>query len=160
MTKITALSAADAEDMASLHAKCFETAWSSQAFKDLMALPGAIALGARQPNGLSAFILASCVANETEILTLATQSGQRRRGLACLLLQTWAASALAHGVRKGLLEVAADNVGAIALYEGFGFMADGRRRSYYRRADGTRADAVLYSLKLDTAAGLDRPPTA
>jgi ribosomal-protein-alanine N-acetyltransferase len=38
-----------------------------------------------------------------------------------------------------LLEVRADNIAAISLYESFGFVINGRRRDYY----GAGQDAVL-----------------
>ena len=41
------------------------------------------------------------------------------------------------------LEVAKDNASALALYERFGFVKVGERAGYYRRADGTRATAVV-----------------
>ena len=41
------------------------------------------------------------------------------------------------------LEVAKDNAPALALYERFGFAKVGERSGYYRRADGTRATAIV-----------------
>ena len=41
------------------------------------------------------------------------------------------------------LEVAKDNAPALALYERFGFVQVGERAGYYRRADGSRATAIV-----------------
>jgi ribosomal-protein-alanine N-acetyltransferase len=41
------------------------------------------------------------------------------------------------------LEVAEDNAPALTLYERFGFVKVGERAGYYRRADGTRATALV-----------------
>ena len=44
---------------------------------------------------------------------------------------------------KSMLDVAADNLGAIAFYESLGFFAEGRRIGYYKRLEGNRIDAIL-----------------
>jgi ribosomal-protein-alanine N-acetyltransferase len=47
------------------------------------------------------------------------------------------------GAKAMFLEVAEDNTSALALYERFGFVKVGERAGYYRRADGTRATAIV-----------------
>jgi [ribosomal protein S18]-alanine N-acetyltransferase len=47
------------------------------------------------------------------------------------------------GANVMFLEVAKDNAAALALYERFGFVEVGERSGYYRRADGTRATAIV-----------------
>ena len=68
---------------------------------------------------------------------------RRRAGLARRLLAEGLAEARRRGARRMTLEVAADNVGAQALYREFGFLEAGRRRNYYRKADGGGLDALL-----------------
>jgi ribosomal-protein-alanine N-acetyltransferase len=47
--------------------------------------------------------------------------------------------------------VAKDNASALALYDRFGFVKVGERTGYYRRADGTRATAVVMRKSLGEA---------
>jgi ribosomal-protein-alanine N-acetyltransferase len=48
------------------------------------------------------------------------------------------------------LEVAEDNLAARALYDGAGFAVAGRRRDYYGHADGSRSDALVLRLDLNS----------
>ncbi len=160
MTEVVRLLSEDAGHMAELHAACFDTPWDESAFRDLLAVPGALALGIVEDGRLVSLILSALVAGEADIATVATQPTARRKGYGRKLLQEWLSASVALGTERATLDVAADNEGAIGLYEAFGFTPDGRRPNYYRRADGTKADAILYSLKLDTSAGLGAAPTA
>jgi len=133
MAELTPISPADAGLLADLHAMAFDHAWSAVEFSAL--LNGA-ATGWRTADG---FILVRQAAGEAEILTLAVAPAARRRGLGRALVNQALAS-LDHA--DLFLEVAADNAAAIALYEGAGFAAVGRRRGYYARPEG-RADALV-----------------
>jgi ribosomal-protein-alanine N-acetyltransferase len=64
---------------------------------------------------------------EREILNLAVDPAQRRRGIARKLLE----AELGRGKNQWFLEVRASNAGAIALYQTAGFRVAGRRESYY-----------------------------
>jgi [ribosomal protein S18]-alanine N-acetyltransferase len=68
---------------------------------------------------------------------LRQRSAARRRGLGALLMAGALAQAVAGGAAAMLLEVAADNDAARALYARLGFEEVGRRRRYY--ADGRDA---------------------
>ena len=65
--------------------------------------------------------------DEREILTLAVDPAERRRGVARTLLET----ELRRAKTRWFLEVRASNSSAIRLYEGAGFRMTGRRESYY-----------------------------
>jgi ribosomal-protein-alanine N-acetyltransferase len=97
---------------------------------------------------LVAHLVTTWVADEAEVLTIATLPAHRRRGLAAALLRVAFAAWRARGVATVWLEVRADNPGAQALYEGLGWVRFGARRGYYR--DG--CDAWLYRLDLTRAA--------
>jgi len=64
---------------------------------------------------------------EREILNLAVDPSQRRRGAARTLLQ----AELGRGKNQWFLEVRESNASAIALYQSAGFRVAGRRESYY-----------------------------
>ena len=133
----------DPAALAALHACAFERPWSMQSFADLLSKSGVYAFGS--PHG---FILLQTIWGrndcddqlEAEILTLAVHPKARRQGKARALL----AFAISHlQAKKLFLEVAQDNQSARALYSAAGFHESGRRKDYYKNADGSRADAIL-----------------
>lgn len=66
---------------------------------------------------------------EGEILNLAVDPNRRRQGIAGQLLREW----LPATVGSVYLEVRESNVGALALYEHYGFERQGLRPGYYHR---------------------------
>jgi [ribosomal protein S18]-alanine N-acetyltransferase len=73
--------------------------------------------------------------HELEILDVAVDSKQRRKGFATLLLESVLQVAKQRGAQEFFLEVRESNAAALALYRKFGFVVAGRRPSYYRRPD-------------------------
>ena len=139
----------DVDALAQLHARSFPAdSWERRALARLLALPKmhtrVAALGAK-PVG---FILALVVAGEAEILTLCVDPGARRRGIARALLADLYAAARGAQSARIVLEVAADNEVARALYAAEGFTAVGRRPFYYRRPDAAAADALILAQRL------------
>ena len=132
--------APDADQMARIHAAAYrlDRPWSRAEFGDLLDSPHVIALGDDR-----AFILARIIADEAEVLTIATHPDHRRHGLARALLQQFQHAAAARGATTAFLEVAADNTPALALYLAAGYAQAGLRRRYYDRADGPAADALI-----------------
>lgn len=146
-----------AAELAALHARAFggaEPGWGEEGIAGLLARPGTILAIAARDGAARAegFVLMHRVGDDAEVLTLAVLPEARRHGLARGLLAAAAAAARAAGARVLHLEVAAGNRAARALYEVMGLRVTGRRPGYYRRADGTREDALLMSAPLG-----DRP---
>ncbi|MBY8976673.1 GNAT family N-acetyltransferase [Rhodobacteraceae bacterium NNCM2] len=81
--------------------------------------------------------------DEAEILNLGVVPTARRRGLATRMMEAAETEAALLGVRTLFLEVAFDNEAALALYRKTGFEQVGRRKGYYLRPDGSRADALV-----------------
>ncbi|GBF96158.1 hypothetical protein Rsub_08906 [Raphidocelis subcapitata] len=92
--------------------------------------------GAGAPGG---FIVGWLVAGELQLLELAVHPDCRRRGLGAALLRRLLLEAGCDAAAAAVLEVRADNGGALALYAAHGFGEVGRRRRYY--PDG--CDALL-----------------
>ncbi|CUH61670.1 GNAT family N-acetyltransferase [Thalassobacter stenotrophicus] len=121
------------EDMAALHAQCFQAAprpWSAQEF----------AAYAQDTNVLIRFIeggfgVVRVIADEAELLTLAVDPARRRQGLGDALVQSLCTGAKVAGAQDMFLEVAADNAAACALYSKHGFARVGRRPAYYAGTD-------------------------
>jgi [ribosomal protein S18]-alanine N-acetyltransferase len=146
--------AADQSQVAKLHAECFpEDAWNSSSLATVLAMPGADGRICHGDDGAPCGVLLDqCLGREGEILTLGVAPAWRRRGVARLLLQDLIVRARAGGVQRLLLEVAADNTAALALYISFGFVRQGIRRHYYRRVQGPAVDAWRLCLPLLSAA--------
>lgn len=105
------------------------------------------------------FLIAQLVADECEVLALATDPDAQRRGVASALLTDLVAIAAQNGVTRIFLEVAQRNEPAKAFYSAKGFAAVGTRRSYYTLRDGTKDDALLLSLAIAQDQG-HRAPTS
>jgi ribosomal-protein-alanine N-acetyltransferase len=76
---------------------------------------------------LGFLVVRQIAADEREILNLAVDPAERRRGVARKLLET----ELRRTKTQWYLEVRASNSSAIKLYESAGFRETGRRKSYY-----------------------------
>ncbi len=132
----------NADALAALHAAAFAAPWDEAAMRDLLSQPGAFAVGREE----AGFILCRVVADEAEVLTLATAPASRRQGLGLLLVEAAAETASAQGASRLFLEVAEDNAAARALYARAGFLEVGRRRGYYARPGGPAIDALVLAL--------------
>jgi ribosomal-protein-alanine N-acetyltransferase len=122
-----------------LQAEALADPFSYVSLAEELASPRALAVGAFIGAPLAACGLGWLVLDELQILAVATAAAWRRRGLGAAVVRALGAAALARGARTATLEVRAGNAGALALYRGLGFTADGLRRRYY--PDGE--DAVL-----------------
>jgi len=147
VTGISELDSSRATDMARLHTLAFGTAeaWSDDAIAHLLSQPAVKAIGKETDGALQAFIIVQMIAPDAEILTLATDPRQQRRGYAGELVSETICRLRPLGVSNWLLDVAADNHRAIAFYEKHGFGIDGRRPNYYKRLEAARVDAILMS---------------
>lgn len=134
------------EEMARLHAAAFhETrAWSETEFATLLDSGNAFHVGDAR-----AFAIGRVIADEAELLTLATDPASRRRSLGKACLNAIVHEARNRGATTLFLEVASDNAAAVALYRSAGFKTTGRRRDYYKRHDGQAADALVMRLSLN-----------
>jgi len=76
--------------------------------------------------------------DEAWVNNMAVRRDHQRRGLGRALLEELLAIGRRHGAKHTLLEVAADNTPAQALYDAYGFEVIGLRKNYYQ-ASGTDA---------------------
>lgn len=130
------------EELAALHAKAFpdDRAWSAREFEELLAADHTLLFSCEV-----GFALIRIVAAEAELLTIGVDPQSRRRGIADELMNKWMAEVKAD---IAFLEVSEDNAAACALYTKHGFTKYGRRKDYYRRSDGSKADALLMKATL------------
>ncbi len=146
------LGALDLDLAARLHGPAFapfgERAWTRQDMAELLALPGVTGWVLQSAEQAIGFALCRVAADEAELLTIAVQPDERRRGAGRALLAAVIDHARAAGACSLFLEVGADNAAALALYGQTGFQAVGHRKSYYRRGGGPPADAIVMRLTL------------
>ena len=140
---------ADASSLASLHAGCFADSWSPQSMLDVLQAPGTFGFIAEisdaPPIGLA---LARVAVDDAELLTLGTEPGWRRGGIARRLVTATLREARTRGAKRLFLEVAEDNRAARALYETESFRIVGRRRGYYVKLGGPPTDALTMRREL------------
>ena len=119
------------------------SAWSVEDFESLLSSPTVFAVG----DG-PCFCLARVVADEAEILTIATHPDDQGKGHATRVLALFESEARNRNALTAFLEVAEDNQPARALYTACGYAQTGLRKGYYRRQKGQNADALLMSKAL------------
>lgn len=144
-------------DMAALarsHRLCFpEDPWDQGTLDGLFRMPGyflrladsGTGEGEVLPDG---FCLARTAADEGEIVTFGVLPQRRRQGLGLALLADACGQARTAGARQLFLEVAEDNVSALALYKAGGFVVCARRPAYYDRGRLQPADALVMECSL------------
>lgn len=138
----------DACQLSRVHAACFADAWSADALKTLVQMPGVFGLLVEDTSAIHGFILCRVVADEAEVLTLAVLPTARRRGLGRRLLLEAIEGARTLGAARLLLEVGEKNESARALYTSAGLGILGRRRGYYRLAGEAPQDALTLGMSL------------
>ncbi len=127
------------EDMTALYARCFpDRPWDESEITTL--LNRADVVSVITDNG---FVLASCIAPEAEILTIAVSPDHRRQGIASELFRTLWSNFSTRGIDTVFLEVASGNSAAMELYKSFDFQEVGRRKGYYTRINAPAEDAVV-----------------
>ncbi|WP_424832414.1 GNAT family N-acetyltransferase [Ruegeria sp.] len=134
------------QEMAQTHAAAFTRSrpWTAEEFSDLLNNPFTQAIGDAR-----CFALIKVIADEAELLTIATHPDHQRQGLARECMTAWHLAAQSQGATRAFLDVAADNHPAIALYQACHYSACGRRKAYYRRKNGPNVDAIVMECALD-----------
>jgi ribosomal-protein-alanine N-acetyltransferase len=123
-------------------------AWTSAQCLGMLSLPGVWLVLASIDGRDAGFALARIIADEAELLLLATRPAARRRGVAGALLRAVIEEARGRGVTRIHLEVRSGN-DAVWLYRREGFEKVGERREYYRGRNGQLFDAHTFARDLD-----------
>lgn len=134
--------------VAALEAEVFGAdAWSPAQVVEELGGPGRRTWVAERAGVVVGYAVTWRSGDVVDLQRIAVHPGHRHQGLARALLDDVVAAGRADHADRLLLEVAAGNVAALALYTGAGFVEVDRRRRYYR--DG--ADAVVLRLPLAAA---------
>ncbi|MGL5735783.1 MAG: GNAT family N-acetyltransferase [Beijerinckiaceae bacterium] len=143
---IAALKPDNARQVASIHSEGFARGWGTAEVEALLADRTCLGHGAVSqgwPGTLDGFVLSRMAGDEAEILSIAVRRARHGRGIAGQLLAHHLGALAGAGMAALFLEVDENNAPALALYRRQGFQAVGQRKSYYRRADGSTANAVV-----------------
>ena len=138
--EIRTLEAGDLTAIEAIEQRAYPTPWSRSMFASELAKPTSICLGAFEGEQLVGYMINSRYVDAWHVMNVAVDPGHRRRGIATTLLERLFELTRDDERRGYTLEVRVSNVGAIALYEGFGFRPKGVRRGYYT---DNREDALI-----------------
>ena len=126
----------------------FGEGWTRSQCAGILPLSGVVLMLARDGDDrVQGFSLLRTVSDEAELLLLAVAPSAQRRGVGGSLLDHFIAHGQQNGVRRLHLEVRDGNP-AVAMYQAFGFAAEGRRRKYYTGQDGRQHDALTMARRL------------
>ncbi len=126
----------------------FGEGWTRSQCAGILPLSGVVLMLAHDVGGgIQGFSLMRTVADEAELLLLAVAPQAQRRGIGTTLLNHFIGHGRSKGARRLHLEVRDGNP-AVAMYQAFGFMAEGRRRKYYSGQDGSQHDALTMARQL------------
>ena len=126
----------------SIERASYPTPWSRAMFASELAKPSSISLGAfsTEDGELVGYLIISRYVDAWHVMNVAVAPGRRREGIASALLRQLIDETRSDARRGYTLEVRVSNVGAISLYERFGFRPKGVRRGYYT---DNREDALI-----------------
>ena len=125
---------ADVPELAQLEPRCFSDPWSAAGFREMLSAPYIVGLIAEgKSRRIAGYIVARVIEDEGEILNLAVEPENRRKGIGALLLESGLDTLKKLGVEAVFLEVRISNQAAIDLYLSKGFRPIGQRHGYYRR---------------------------
>jgi ribosomal-protein-alanine N-acetyltransferase len=133
----------DAAAIARLHAASFNRGWSDTEIERLLLERNTVGHRASVGRTLHGFILSRLAGDEAEILSVATASARRGRGVARALLSLHMRRLAGMGVRAIFLEVDERNEPARKLYHRAGFHEVGRRQGYYREGREQPGNALV-----------------
>ncbi len=128
---------ADIPPLVTCHAACFpHDPWDAQR----LLTPGAQIWCDEAHRG---FTMIRTVLDEAEVISVAVNPAHQKQGLGKALLSAAMADLKVQAITHVFLDVAADNVAALALYQGLGFIAVGSRVGYYQRGP-LSIDALVF----------------
>lgn len=131
--------------LATIHSAAFvgSRGWSAHEFAELLISPFCFLVGNE-----NSFAIGRVIADEAELLTIATPPTVQRSGFGRQCLSEFHREAAARGAVSAFLEVAEDNIAAMSLYESAGWLQTAVRKGYYARTGGIRVDARILTCNL------------
>lgn len=148
MDRLRAAEVSDAEGISRLQRAAFDDPWSADSVARLLTGPANLSLLAEETGAVTGFLLGQCVVDTAEVLAVAVEGTRRREGWGAALLAGFEAVAAVAGADRVLLDVAADNESALALYRSRNYEAIARRDRYYAAGRLSPVDALVMAKML------------
>ena len=142
--------ARDADTVARLHAASFYRGWPRQDIESYIIdpdTPTLVACDAKRR--IAGFAMLRVLGDDVELMTIAVDPKFRGKGVGRALMHACFEDLRMTAARRMILEVAADNPSAIALYRRLGFQQISERKGYYARPDGQPATALVMARNLE-----------
>jgi ribosomal-protein-alanine N-acetyltransferase len=126
------LELADLDAIERIERASYPTPWSRSMFVSELAKPSSLSIAAVNAEGdLVGYLVLSRYVDAWHVMNVAVESSHRRLGIASAMLRRLFEVTRDDAERGYTLEVRISNLGAIGLYESFGFTSRGVRRGYY-----------------------------
>lgn len=123
--------------------------WSALQLAGTMGMTSSFARQALGPDGTArGFTLCRAAGPEVELLLIAVDPAERRKGYGFSLMQAACDDAYRRGASELFLEVRENNTAARHLYSRTGFVDVGRRPDYYSGSAGERFAAITMRRQL------------
>ncbi len=120
---------ADLPAVLAIERRSFQTPWSLAMFVLELSKPSGICLASEDDQGIVGYLVCSRYGDVRHLMNVAVAPERRRQGIASGLIGRLFEAA---GEQARItLEVRKSNLGAIEMYERFGFRPAGHRRRYY-----------------------------
>jgi [ribosomal protein S18]-alanine N-acetyltransferase len=143
------LQLSDLDAIEQIERASYPSPWSRSMFASELAKPSSLSFGAVDETGrLVGYLVLSRYVDAWHVMNVAVAPERRRQGIASALLRRLLDQTKDDAQRGYTLEVRVSNIGAISLYERFGFRAKGVRRAYYT---DNREDALIMWRDADAA---------
>lgn len=133
----------DADAIAAIQQDSFDDQWSADSVASLLLGPANLSVVAEREGRLLGFLIGQCVVDTAEVLAVAVVKEARRTGWGAALLTGFERVASASGAERVILDVAADNGPALALYAARGYETVARRDRYYATGRSDPVDALV-----------------
>jgi [ribosomal protein S18]-alanine N-acetyltransferase len=155
--EIRRLTYADLPELIAIERRAFPTPWSLAMFVLELSKPASVCLAALRDQQMIGFLICSRYDTVWHVMNVAVDPDRRREGIATELLADLLRRIDGKDARF-TLEVRESNIGAIDLYERFGFRASGRRKRYYQ--DNNEDAVIMWRTRSTLAGSFDDVPNA
>jgi [ribosomal protein S18]-alanine N-acetyltransferase len=155
--EVRRLTYADLPHVVAIERRAFPTPWSLAMFVLELSKPSGICLAAFREGRLSGYLVCSRYDTVWHIMNVAVDPDRRRVGIASTLL-TRLFERVDDPDAHYTLEVRRSNVGAMELYDRFGFRSAGVRRRYYQ--DNGEDAVIMWRTPATLRGSLDDVPNA
>ena len=151
MTDVIRLGEDRLPELLQIERACFSNPWSAQSLSAALRDPDTVVVGTTDSAGrLTGYGALKRVLDDGYILNVGVLPAYRRQGAGAALVSALLAFAKTQRLAFVTLEVRRSNAAAIALYQKFGFAAQGIRKNYYSRPV---EDALLMTCRAPFFAG-------